>query len=614
MSYLNNYRINFWGGISTNVCTSNNDDVGHFFADPVSAMLSPELAKMTDEEAFNTLKGAPGWNFYGDYVTKFQKANISSYGTPGNIQDSDTSLVGQGVYLLGSLDPKTKSKTPIGSPIMIDMDSTGTSCTQMIVGGLQIGGNDNPLLRINENTLGYTRSLQTITKNNGGFQVKSINGYQFGVANTNWKLSFEYSDDWEYDTSNPEIMKLVDAAKAANGITIVFTTFEVILGYSRADIIKQYESGLGTMNPVLGYTIGSIGVWEKGEAKTCLPGRLLKAVDSTFVGADTYVELDEEQGMVHLNMSSTFIKPKVRDVREDINTISPTVDPKDLYLGVKSGKTATSLVSIPYDPNTYHTIGGLISVAVDAETMAALKNADLVLVQKSTGNVLAQEQTYRVVSDSRGIYISPTESYEAAMQVTKWGQPITEDLPVSVTFSDSGQLSATYGQYTGMNVGVSDQHGNPITFTSKGLGVYKGETTLKAADGGYFGLVFGWMQGGIKQINIYIDGVDVANYYMVVRTYPNDDYSQIKADVKYSWDFIYENILRYYYIIFPAMQMRFPLNDQTMVTQIMTQPILDRISSEYADTTLRMPMTLDMSPGKIKLLTEFLDPKQRPSS
>lgn len=615
MSYLNNYRINFWGGISTNVCTANNDDVGYFYADPIQAKLSPTLLPMTDDAAIETLQANPGWNYFGDYTTKFQDAKISSFGEPDAIE-STGAIVGQGIYLLGSLDPSNANPTPIGSPIMVDMDSTGTSCTQILVGGLQIGGTDNPIFRITENTRCYTRSLQTVdaTTNNGAFQVKSINGYQFGKANTSWQLSFAYDESWEFDATNPQIATLVAKAKAAKGITVVFTQFEVVLKYSREAIIKEYENGNGTINPVLGYTIGSIGIWEEGEAATCLPGRLLKATltgDSPLCQADTYAQLDETTGILSLNMASTFVKPVARTDRNDLSTMSPTADPGNLQLAVNINGTVEIIAPIPYNAANYYLSGGIVDILVNDAAIAKMKQGDLQLVAVDDSlNITAtyaQEQTYRFISDDRGVYVNPNETKNLSFAITKWGQPVTEDLDLTITFSDSGEIAAEFDLYTEMNVGFSTKAGAiPFTVLDASAHTYSGTTTIKAADAASFQLNTNWIQAGFKQVNLYVNGAQTANYYMVIRTYPDDDYSAIPAAQKYTWDFVYSEVLRYYYVIFPAMSTRLPLNNEVLISQQVFGVIQKRISEPYVNTTLLMPITRDMSPGKVQLLNDYL--------
>ena len=65
-------------------------------------------------------------------------------------------------------------------------------------------------------------------------------------------------------------------------------------------------------------------------------------------------------------------------------------------------------------------------------------------------------------------------------------------------------------------------------------------------------------------------------------------------------------MLRYYYVTFPAMSMRVPLNDEGTIKATGPQ-ILARLSKEFHPTTLRMPITRSMSPSQTRLLEAFLN-------
>ncbi len=165
MSILNGPRLNFWGGIRTDVSLPNNsptipydgnDDWPLF--DLTTSTLAPGAEPYTDDQLNNMINAptgnyytAGGWNHYGQHVVDMQNALISSQGEPGSITTTGD-LVGQAVYLLGSVDPVT-GQGPVSGPMMVDLDPTASTTTQIFVGGLQIGGNDNIQLLIRSNTV-----------------------------------------------------------------------------------------------------------------------------------------------------------------------------------------------------------------------------------------------------------------------------------------------------------------------------------------------------------------------------------------------------------------------------------------------------------------------------
>ena len=94
------------------------------------------------------------------------------------------------------------------------------------------------------------------------------------------------------------------------------------------------------------------------------------------------------------------------------------------------------------------------------------------------------------------------------------------------------------------------------------------------------------------------------NFYLVNKTYANDIY-EIEGDI--SWDTVYKEVLCYYAAIFPAMNAYniFFQIEENIIT--MADAILLRVSKPYEATTLFMPITRTMTPGKRKLLVKYLE-------
>jgi hypothetical protein len=96
-----------------------------------------------------------------------------------------------------------------------------------------------------------------------------------------------------------------------------------------------------------------------------------------------------------------------------------------------------------------------------------------------------------------------------------------------------------------------------------------------------------------------------------VRILPNDeDFSQYYVDPAadepvgnelLTFDVLYEKVLRTYYLLYPAMNKRFPLNSESEVTK-MAGAILQRTELSLWMKTTYMPRTRDMSASRRKLL------------
>ena len=62
-----------------------------------------------------------------------------------------------------------------------------------------------------------------------------------------------------------------------------------------------------------------------------------------------------------------------------------------------------------------------------------------------------------------------------------------------------------------------------------------------------------------------------------MRTYCDDDYSAMPDDQKLTWDFVYKEVLRYYYFVFPVMFTRLPLNNEKLISQQVNRKVKERL-------------------------------------
>lgn len=585
MSILDNYRINFFGGFTVNPCTSNNDQ-GGFYLNPTTAMLGPELINMTDVEAINTLITNGGWNYEGNYYTNFVNATVSSFGSPGKIESSGA-LIGRPIQLLASMDR-------YGGSVIVDVDSTGVSCTQLITGGILIGDSENPSLKILSDQIGFTR----YSGNNAYGSVSG--GKAFEPEGTTWQVSFPSAAIVQHDSEDSAIQELVQRAKLANGFTLSISFFGGIWAG------KSYPHS----NPVLGYAIGTLGVRGKDDLATCAPGRVLQGVG----GEEGYIatgQLYAQEGIgapnrLSLGMVYSFKKPSRGQAnRDNITKIQPTNAPK---ISLVAGDGTGDLISIPYDNSTYQLTGGIVDLDLtEAQSSYLISNPLKIVETENPTAILFEEIPYRIESDSRGVYNIPHASKTLNFRLSKYGQPVSSETPVYLNITPSGGLQAYNELYAKLNSTLS-YIGNgvvkePINFAPDGND-YLGQATVTPSQTGEFSLELTWAREGCKQLNIGLEegGTD---YFLVIRNYPIDSYDDVPVKERQSWEFIYENIFRYYYVIFPAMSKIFKLNCKDAITNH-KNAIEGRI--RFGDkSTLKMPITRDMSPGKTQLLLEYLD-------
>jgi hypothetical protein len=71
-----------------------------------------------------------------------------------------------------------------------------------------------------------------------------------------------------------------------------------------------------------------------------------------------------------------------------------------------------------------------------------------------------------------------------------------------------------------------------------------------------------------------------------------------------TWNFVYQNVIRYFYLIYPGMFLRLPFQNEATARQNATI-IRQMVSKDSWDTTTYMPVSRDLSDGKRKLLQRW---------
>ncbi len=581
MSYLNGPRINFWGGGSTNVDTANNDEYGK----PGSAEQLFDLAaakvvsQKSDAEIIEYLRTSPtpgasargGWNYYGDHQVAFMDAKVSSAGVPGDVQATGA-LIGAPVFLLGSVDPKNGSG-PYGGPVMVDLDATSGQTTQIYVGGLQIGSG-TPLLHIQWDTVCHSRFI--------GRRYDSTTKPPFPTpgsvyANGTFQVAFPTSAVKSFDSSNALLRALVEA-EGAQGIVLRFNMFEHMPGKSPEYMAANYRENRNDANPSLGRIVGTLGPWYPDEPATCPAGRLLQ---NGMLGSSGVALLDEKAGRLSLDLSAALQGQALRqDAEDNTGPIGPNLDYGDLLIGTAAEPDLVRTASLP---ETYYVYGGVYDVDVTPAVAQKLtENAIRIGASNPKHPLQIDEAPIRLFGDPRNIYLNePSTPFgEIRLKVSELGGPLQRELTLTTTLTPSGALPA--GEFLNC----------PDTITVPAGAT---EVVIPATDNG--------KGDGYVTLNIALGAKTSASggYFINFRRYPSPSF----GDGPVSWDEVYENALRFFYVTFPAMSKRIPLNDEATIRAVGGE-ILKRISDEYRGTTLYMPLTRALSPSAVALLRRFL--------
>ncbi|OOG87379.1 hypothetical protein B0E42_07260 [Pseudomonas sp. A25(2017)] len=604
MSILNGPRLNFWGGIRTDVSLPNNsptipydgnDDWPLF--DLTTSTLAPGAESYSDDQLNNMINAptgdyytAGGWNHYGQHVVDMQNALISSQGIPGSINTTGD-LVGQAVYLLGSVDPVT-GQGPVSGPMMVDLDPTASTTTQIFVGGLQIGGNDNIQLLIRSNTVCSSFDVAGRV-----LLPKKMDAPGSFHASGTFQLTFPLSSivSWNQNSSG---LRSIIQAPGATGIVLRFVMFEMCPTMTTEQLDADYAAGKYTPNPSIGRVIGTLAPAFADEPLNCQPGRQLVNQSTGNAG---YADLGDT-GYLSIDMVNVIPKETFRAARDDITSpIGPNAD----YGTVTISAGATTLTTL--EPTSrflfdYYVYGGIVDLPLTADQLQAVRTSALAINApgKVAGTTLqATESTYRIYADQRNVYL---EDYPNGLSITLQVRYLGGAVPSTTEIGLQAIPAADPPTYKEPQYWDFLDYPDSLTVSAGQLSVCF-PVSVKPGSAA---------QAGFVALTCTANGLDSSAYFTNFRKYAQTDFG-IPQGTTITWPLMYPNVLRFHYLAFPAMSRYIPLNQPDAIKGA-KNPILARTSDAYKGTTLFMPVVRSMSPCQRALLRAYLtgEPWQPP--
>lgn len=583
MSYLNGPRINFWGGGSTNVDTANNEQYESSGSkNPIVDLIHTKVTStLTDDEVIRLLRsptvnsaGQPyfaigGWNYDGDHQFALMNAKVSSSGFPGAISAAGN-LTDLPVYLLGSLDP-VSGEGPYGSPVMVDLDPTSSETTQIYAGGLLVGSMEQPALLIQGNSVCHSRMLGL----RYGDDVKGPYLTPGSIkANGTFQLAFEKSAIKAWDKNNPLLRQMIEDSRS-QGILVRFSMFQFFPAKDSDSMQKNYQENRNEPNPSVGRIIGTIGPWYANEPATDLAGRHL--VNKSLGGAQGVALFDERTGVLSLDLVSAL---QGSAIRNDGNNYTSPPEPNIDYGKLMVSVGGRMIAEMDSQRDSYYLSGGIYDVKIDPPFYEMLKRQPLSITSERQG-LNIQELPLRISSDQRNIYCDPySEVINIHLRIDYLGAPPREDTVINLSTSSPGTLpDGSFLQYPSRIIVPAGRQFFTFTVTTN-------------AD-----------RYGFSKLTLATPSSSGCE--MSFRKYPRHDYSTVIRSGDIPWKLVYEECLRFYYVLFPAMSKRIPLNDEATIRAVGNE-LLKRLSEPYRHTTLYMPLTRSLSPGKVALLRAFL--------
>ncbi|HCT04009.1 MAG TPA: hypothetical protein DIW86_01465 [Pseudomonas sp.] len=593
MSILNGPRLNFWGGITTDVSVSNNTpclpqnaDNGWPVFDLARSIVAPQAEAYSDDE-LNAMIDTPsavrytlgGWNHFGDHQVFMENALVSSQGSPGSVSTSGD-LVGQPIGLLGSVDPVT-GQGPFTGPMMVDLDPTASTTTQIFVGGLQIGTDDDLQLLIHCNTVCSSFDVQTrVLKPNTMDAPGSFH------ASGTFQLTFPLSSIVQWNRNSAGLKSIIEAP-GATGIVLRFVMFEMCPKMTTAELNADYAANKNDPNPSIGRVIGTLAPAFANEPLNCQPGRQLINQDTDNAA---YAEL-ASNGLLSIDMVNLIPKQTFRADRTDIT--SP-IGPNANYGPVSITAGTTQLTTL--DPTSsplvdYYVYGGIVDLPLSATQQQAAQTSALAVNAPGTvddSTLQALESEYRVYGDLRNVYLEDyPDGLSITLQVRYLGGPVPAATAIGIEQSPPALYTAPQ-DYEFLDF--------PATLTVEaGQRSISVPVALKPGSEA---------QAGFVALNCTANGLDSSGYFTSFRKYAQTDFG-IPAGTLITWDMVYPHVLRFHYLAFPAMSRYVALNKPDAVMGA-KNAILARIADVYKGTTLYMPVVRSMSPSQRALLSAYL--------
>jgi hypothetical protein len=602
MSILNGPRVNFWGGIRTDVSLPNNSPSIPYNGNPnwplfdlTTSTLAPGAQPYGDDQ-LNSMINAPtgdyytagGWNHYGQHVVDLQDAKISSQGSPGSVATTGD-LVGRPVYLLGSTDPLT-GQGPVSGPMMVDLDPTSTTTTQIFVGGLQIGGNDDVQLLVKCNTVCSSLDVKKRVLLPSSMDAPG----SFRLSGT-FQLTFPLSSIVSWNKNSAGLRAIINAP-GATGIVLRFVMFEMCPAMTTAQLDADYAAGRYTPNPSIGRVVGTLAPAFAGEPASCQAGRQLVNRDT---GSTGYADL-AGNGFFSIDMVNLIPKETFRAIRDDIT--SP-IGPNANYglVSIAAGSTPLGTLDPKANPLlNYYVYGGLVDLPMTSNQLNALRSNPLSLNAPGTvaGTGLAvTESVYRVYADQRNVYLEDyPNGLPITLQVRYLGGAVQHPAEIDIKGAPSGPsyLAPQYWRFLDYPSSITVNTGQLAV--SLKVGVKSGTTA----------------QAGFVALTYTVNGQANGGYFTNLRKYAQTDFG-IPRGSRITWQQVYPNVLRFHYLAFPAMSRFIPLNQPDAIMAAKA-PILARTADAYKGTTLYMPVVRSMSPSQRALLRAYLtgEPWQPP--
>ncbi|MEA2694540.1 MAG: hypothetical protein QOJ16_3927, partial [Acidobacteriota bacterium] len=321
-----------------------------------------------------------------------------------------------------------------------------------------------------------------------------------------------------------------------------------------------------------------------------------------------FARVDTGRNVVTLDLLGTFPESDASLAKAHLGTFAlQVVDADDPGNVVTLGQPLTYS---DYAQQAYEAGGGIVEFPFEPDQADLVANGLLQLVQSGGGGtplIALAEAALHAETDQRGVYVDQGETQSITVQVYERGvTPPPGDVQVLLAPYDDGLNSVSPAASL---LELLDAQGNPLPDPPILTVGTDGSASFRIAP----------RQPGIAYVFFLpfpagttpptppdiANAVQIPNSYAAVRALPFDNELLTVPDSELTWDFIYQEVLLTYNLVYPLMSMVLNLGNEQTVNQN-AEIIQTATSLEEFLSTLGMPVTREMSAGKRNVLDRYL--------
>ncbi len=668
MSVFNFPRINFKGLMIINVGTANNDDYSSdvfppgspyagqpvrladsvnvqpltygktdadwitwvqeqgTFASPTQATANMKTSRAEGSvatAAANTVQLIPGeWNYYGDMGLTMLDANVTGITDPKSAIPTSLSQQLQQSALSFNNRPDSTGRS---TGMLIDCNPEDPSSSQVFTDFLSLTYNQQFLMsgkpsKASTRWINFQRNANLTGPNGAAATFQCV----VPLSELTGQPILE-----GMPTTSPD-------GRALTGVVCQYSMFRSMQpintfkyeGQAWFDKIIALYAEKG-MNPSYVQLQGTLAPWYEGDMESMPEGRYLiptnnavpvptgcSANGPALALAPATLQVDQTNKLISVNFTASFPEKYTGSYDPTQTNDNAKLDFGTVQLAVIYQGVQTNIAEIPYSSMTNDASGWMFDIPFSTTIdnfSTMITEGNFVLSSSTLGNLLG-EITYLIVSDQSSVYAEQNPSggsqstflLDGATPVQISFNIYKKGVKLTASDSDSFALwmydtTPNQAPSTAAPLLAGYKAGQPISLP---VGT-AGNRLITAVPSSYppppssYGN-FPMNYAPLINIRILPNDKDYSQYYV------NPSAAQPVGNDLLTFDVIYNEVLRNYYLLYPAMSLRVPLNNpQYWDDPEMARRLANRVSMAMWGTAEAMPRTRDLSDSRRTLLTAW---------